>query len=518
MAGWSELTRAELCVLLDSRGQPTEGEKPALVARLDAFMIMKADDVGGESERGGGPSAAEAAELEVAGAGVELGAWRSAVGRLCELRAAQAQASQALARARAECEQQKDACAQQRAAAFDAVHARRARHNEQSCTLLQLVGHDDLRPTFMRAEVWGVLGLWRLRGVCRAFRRWALQQLSSLPRVVAIGGDTSYTSGEEMGTASVEMLDLSTMRWLSGGAVPDLPAPRHALATCSFPDGRVVVAGGIGNSDSEDEDEDEHQDDFKECTLRPTALQWEPGSLGWSSLPRLAQAQAGAAAVALPDGRAMLIAGYDNTQPAASTRGYLATVQAMTADGTAWSVLTPIGTPRTGATSTVLPCGKVLAAGGFNDGGGDGGEYFDMAELWDPATGAWDSLPPMTHARSGASSCVLPSGRVAVVGGDDHGRERDDGEAFDLQTRTWNPLPPMGSARTDAGLVAVAGGMVVVGGERTFGTELPAPELFDEASGQWFKLPQLVQPRKDAGVVSLPATAATAAQQPTQLQ
>jgi hypothetical protein len=109
---------------------------------------------------------------------------------------------------------------------------------------------------------------------------------------------------------------------------------------------------------------------------------------------------------------------------------------------------------------------------------------------------------------------------VAVVGGayTVDGRERDDGEAFDLQTRTWNPLPPMGSARTDAGLVAVAGGMVVVGGERTFGTELPAPELFDEASGQWFKLPQLVQPRKDAGVVSLPATAATAAQQPTQLQ
>jgi hypothetical protein len=506
MAGWSELTRAELCVLLDSRGQPTEGEKPALVARLDAFMIMKADDVGGESERGGGPSAAEAAELEVAGAGVELGAWRSAVGRLCELRAAQAQASQALARARAECEQQKDACAQQRAAAFDAVHARRARHNEQSCTLLQLVGHDDLRPTFMRAEVWGVLGLWRLRGVCRAFRRWALQQLSSLPRVVAIGGDTSDTSGEEMGTASVEMLDLSTMRWLSGGAVPDLPAPRHALAACSFPDGRVVVAGGASREEP--------------YALQPTALQWEPGSLGWSSLPRLAQAQAGAAAVALPDGRAMLIAGYDNTQPAASTRGYLATVQALTADGTAWSVLTPIGTPRTGATSTVLPCGKVLAAGGFSDGGG---EFFDTAELWDPATGAWDSLPPMTHSRSGASSCVLPSGRVAVVGGDD-GRgwggdgERDDGEAFDLQTRTWNPLPPMGGARKDAGLVAVAGGMVVVGGECRFREVLPVPELFDEASGQWFKLPQLAQPRKSAGVVPLPATAATAAQQPTQLQ
>ena len=38
-------------------------------------------------------------------------------------------------------------------------------------------------------------------------------------------------------------------------------------------------------------------------------------------------------------------------------------------------------------------------------------------ELWDPATGAWSELPPMAHDRFGAGCCVLPSGRVAVVGG-----------------------------------------------------------------------------------------------------
>eukprot|EP01043_Picozoa_sp_COSAG02_P043906 COSAG02_NODE_3865_length_6124_cov_27.767303_6_plen_159_part_00 len=119
------------------------------------------------------------------------------------------------------------------------------RHNEQTCQLLQLVGQEDLRPTFMRAEMWGVVGLWRLRGVCRAFRGWAQAELSSLPRVVAVGGlvarDEDYDEG--IATASVESLDLSTMRWSAAGCMPSLPDPRaHHSVSCSA-DGRVH--GGV---------------------------------------------------------------------------------------------------------------------------------------------------------------------------------------------------------------------------------------------------------------------------------
>ena len=42
----------------------------------------------------------------------------------------------------------------------------------------------------------------------------------------------------------------------------------------------------------------------------------------------------------------------------------------------------------------VLPCGKVLVAGGYSADAA-GGET-DTAELWDPATGAWSDLPSMT--------------------------------------------------------------------------------------------------------------------------
>ena len=43
----------------------------------------------------------------------------------------------------------------------------------------------------------------------------------------------------------------------------------------------------------------------------------------------------------------------------------------------------------------------------------------DTAAILDPATQVWIKLPTMARQRSDAAACVLPSGRVAVVGGGD---------------------------------------------------------------------------------------------------
>ena len=123
--------------------------------------------------------------------------------------------------------------------------------------------------------------------------------------------------------------------------------------------------------------------------------------------------------------------------------------------------------------------------------------------------------------RMGAGCCVLPSGRVAVVGGADADRIlRSDGAAFDPEAQTWQPLPPMAHARSGHGVVAVAGGLLAVGvAEAVEDTDdedgedeerpLPPAELFDEASGRWFALPHpMAEPRSTrTAVVSLPAAA-----------
>eukprot|EP01051_Picozoa_sp_SAG22_P018259 SAG22_NODE_3025_length_2016_cov_1.142410_2_plen_90_part_00 len=78
----------------------------------------------------------------------------------------------------------------------------------------------------------------------------------------------------------------------------------------------------------------------------------------------------------------------------------------------------------------------VVAGGKFGT-----GAWLRSAELWDPATGEWTSLPPMAHARVGAAGCMLPSsGKFAVVGGQDSEGEGKR-EANEVHT---TPPPPCG--------------------------------------------------------------------------
>ena len=370
----------------------------------------------------------------------------------------------------------------------------------------------DLHAAVLRG--FSVAELWRLRRVCRAFHRWGTATLASLPRIVVLGGYKLVVGeGEEPEEpeelASVEVLDLSTLRW-SSGVVPALPEPRAQHSACCFENsGRVVV---VGSDNPETE---------------KTALQWVQGAAGWTPLPDLAErrqiGRRGRGVVALPDGRAVVIGGHGDRP--------LASIESLAANGSGWSALAPMRTARHGHVAAVLPCGKVLVAGGSDstDYGDDAkAGMLNTAELWDPATGAWSNLPPMAMQRFDAGCCVLPSGQVAVVGG--RGRYPNDyfdsdgdfhsqlchcdGEVFDPQARTWQTLPPMADARRGHGMVAVAGGMLAVGVGEDYANDTfitvddtwlpPMAELFDEVSGRWFALPHpMATPRYRPAVVTL---------------
>ena len=127
------------------------------------------------------------------------------------------------------------------------------------------------------------------------------------------------------------------------------------------------------------------------------------------------------------------------------------------------------------------------------------------AEMYDPATNAWTALPDMAHERIDIAACVMPSGRVAVMGGfGADGQPWKDGEAFDPVKQTWEPLPVMAEARENPAAASMPGGMIVVGDETA--------ELFDEESGRWLPLPHpMAAPRLSTQLVSLPASALQAA-------
>ena len=105
-----------------------------------------------------------------------------------------------------------------------------------------LMAEDQMDQHAAVLRAFSVVELWRLRRVCRAFHRWGTAALAALPRVVVVGG----ADADANDLASVEVLDLSTLRW-SSGVVPALPEPRSRHSACAFGDGRVVVAGGSGS-------------------------------------------------------------------------------------------------------------------------------------------------------------------------------------------------------------------------------------------------------------------------------
>jgi hypothetical protein len=71
-------------------------------------------------------------------------------------------------------------------------------------------------------------------------------------------------------------------------------------------------------------------------------------------------------------------------------------------------------TNHTGPTATLMMNGKVLVAGG-DVGDGDGASF--IAELYDPATGAFSNTGNMTAGRGQHSATLLPDGAVLFAGG-----------------------------------------------------------------------------------------------------
>ena len=83
------------------------------------------------------------------------------------------------------------------------------------------------------------------------------------------------------------------------------------------------------------------------------------------------------------------------------------------ASGT-WNGTGSLAVARYDHTATLLPNGKVLVAGGYNDAAGG---YLSTAELYDPASGAWSATGGLATTRVDHTATLLPNGKVLVAGG-----------------------------------------------------------------------------------------------------
>lgn len=210
----------------------------------------------------------------------------------------------------------------------------------------------------------------------------------------------------------------------------------------------------------------------------------------------------GARLTALPDGRVVVSGGGHWTIWQEGGSGYwrddlIAEMQALDAANGSVTTLPSLLTPRTGASATLLPDGKLLIVGGVKCPCESSstrfapGEVLSSAEIFDPITGtltySQGSLPVPTADHT---ATLLPSGKVFIAGGRDATSNTVGGHnatatyVYDSSNDSFSYgpnviVPRAGHSATllEDGKVLIAGGQSTLQGEALSSAEIftPAP-------------------------------------------
>jgi N-acetylneuraminic acid mutarotase len=210
-----------------------------------------------------------------------------------------------------------------------------------------------------------------------------------------------------------------------------------------------------------------------------------------------------ATAVLLPSGRVLVVGGADG-------HGEVLAGPEWFDPGTGrWTALVPAsGTPpaaRRNHTATLLADGKVLIAGGCDQGGGG----LASAELYDPLGNAWNPTAGLNNGRGLHTATLLPGdGSVLVAGGYDGSDQLASAERYDPATASWTLAASLATARSSHGAALTAGGKVLVMGGEAGLAVLGSSELYDPGAGagrgdSWIPQGPLRLPRTEHAATAL---------------
>jgi Galactose oxidase, central domain/Kelch motif len=155
----------------------------------------------------------------------------------------------------------------------------------------------------------------------------------------------------------------------------------------------------------------------------------------------------------------------------------------------AWSPTGTMRSARDGHTATILANGKILAAGGTNN-----GAALTSAELYSPMAGTWASTGSMRVARTLARAVLLSNGSVLVVGGcvnDCLSATTRSAELYNPIAGTFTATGSMVQARAEFGVTLLANGKVLVAGGCTAYDAngclavTNKAEIYNPATGTW---------------------------------
>jgi hypothetical protein len=255
---------------------------------------------------------------------------------------------------------------------------------------------------------------------------------------------------------------------ISFEAGPTLSAPRATHALIRVAGGRLLAIGGCVRNG---------------CEPGPASATIDIIAADASRIEasgRLLARRIQPSAVALADGRALILGGWVDGRVTATTELFDPVTRQSSAGPTMLG-------PRSAASVVRLNDGRILIAGGY-----DGERVRGDAEIFDPATLQLTPTGDLAIARSGASATPLGDGTVLIAGGGDgesQGRRAlSSAEIFDPATGTFVATGALGQRRYKHGAVALpSGDVLIIGGsdERDYAGKLRSVERYDAASGRF---------------------------------
>ena len=140
----------------------------------------------------------------------------------------------------------------------------------------------------------------------------------------------------------------------------------------------------------------------------------------------------------------------------------------------------PMLEPRSGHTSTLLPDGRVLIAGGMRR----KKDFYRSAELFDPSTGRFQESGEMNSARVGHAAILLNSGKVLIVGGWSSHACTDSAELYDPSTGRFALVAHMTTRRGQPLATLLKNGDVLItgGADRDTPGGVASAEIFHSAT------------------------------------
>ncbi len=250
-------------------------------------------------------------------------------------------------------------------------------------------------------------------------------------RILLIGG-----FGPSTVLRSTEIFDPAAGAFTPG---PELSGPRTDAVAILLGDGSLLVAGGYDG----------------DVALASAEL-LDPAATAFKPTGSMATARTSHVGALLPDGRVLVTGG----SLAGTTGEVLATTEVYDPATGSWSTTGPMSTRRHKTAAVALDDGRVLVVGGSDE--RDGRGRYRSAELYDPASGTFALTAGMATARYKLAAAVvrLLDGRVLIAGGASTAEifdpatgqfevvDGDDVEGFSFATAT----------RADDGSVVIAGG------------------------------------------------------------